>query len=390
LTRHAPVTAPGEPLPPWLWPGAAYVHVPFCLHHCCYCDFAVAAGQDHLIDLYTEALAAEMRTLERPQPIDTLFLGGGTPTHLSPCQLERLLRAVLDWLPLRPGHEFSVEANPATLTAEKVGVLAAHGVNRISLGAQSFQPEVLRLLERDHADGDICRAVAVALKEIDKVSVDLIFGVPEQTTEQWAADLAQAVALGVGHVSTYGLTYEKGTRLWKDRQRGRVQALDEQAELDMYLRAVDALTAAGFEHYEISSFARPGSHCRHNQVYWANYAYFGFGLGAARYIQGRRDVNTRDLQGYLRKALAGEVTVMQSEQLSDEERARETLCLNLRRGEGVDREKFRRQTSFDVDALAGEVLRRHVEHGLLDDDGCRVRLTRAGKCVADAVVSCLL
>jgi oxygen-independent coproporphyrinogen-3 oxidase len=337
-----------------------------------------------------EALGAELATLGKPQPVDTLFLGGGTPTHLAPRQLERLLAMVCGWLPLNAGHEFSVEANPATLTPEKVAVLADHSVNRISLGAQSFDADVLRVLERDHKADDIRRAVAAASARIATVSLDLIFGVPGQTADQWAADLAAALALGVPHVSTYGLTYEKGTRLWKDRERGGVQALDEQAELDMYLRAMDVLEATGFEHYEISSFARPGRRCRHNEVYWANHAYFGFGLGAARYVNGRREVNTRDLHGYLRKALAGESAIMQSEELDDEERGRETLCLGLRRGAGVERAPFRAQTGFEVDKLAGEWLARHVELGLLHDDGRRVWLTRRGKCVADAVVSALL
>jgi oxygen-independent coproporphyrinogen-3 oxidase len=343
-----------------------------------------------LIDLYLEALAAELATLRQPQVIDTLFLGGGTPTHPSTRQLERLLEAILHWVALGAGHEFSVEANPATLSADKIAILADHGVNRLSLGAQSFDAAVLRVLERDHGTGDIRRAVEMARKRIDKISIDLIFAVPGQTVAQWADDLAQAMALGVDHVSTYGLTYEKGTRLWKELQGGRVGALDEEVELSMYLRAMDSLEAAGFEHYEISSFARRGGRCRHNEVYWANHAYFGFGLGAARYVEGRREINTRDLQSYLRKALAGESTVMQSEQLGAEERARETLCVNLRRGDGVRRLEFQGQTGFAVDALAGEVIQRHVEHGLLVDNGDGFWLTRRGKCVADAVVSAFL
>jgi oxygen-independent coproporphyrinogen-3 oxidase len=377
-------------VPPWLWPRAAYLHVPFCAHHCCYCDFAVVAGQDAFADQYLDALASEIATLGQPQPVDTLFLGGGTPTHLAPLQLERLLTTILRWLPPTIGHEFSVEANPATLTADKIAVLAAHGVNRVSLGAQSFHAATLRVLERDHEADDIRRALAEVRRRIDNVTIDLIFGVPGQSLAQWADDLRRVVDLGVDHVSTYGLTYEKGTRLWKERERGGVTPLDEEAELAMYLHAMDALEAAGLEQYEISSFARPGRRCRHNQVYWANHAYFGFGLGAARYVNLARQVNTRDLHSYLRKALVGENTTMQSEKLDDEERARETLSLNLRRAEGIDREEFRRQTGHDMDALVGTVIRQHRELGLLDDDGGRVRLTRRGRCVADAVVGSLL
>ncbi len=382
-------TRPDE-RPPWLWPRAAYVHVPFCAHHCGYCDFAVATGQDHLIDRYLEALAAELATLGKPQPVQTLFLGGGTPTYLSPRQLQRLLGDVLRWLPPLPGHEFSVEANPGTLDADRVAVLADHGVNRVSLGAQSFHEPLLGALERDHRPHHVPAAVECVRKRIANVSLDLIFGVPGQTLAQWQADLEAALALGPMHLSTYGLTYEKGTRLWKDRQRGRVAALGEEEELALYVHAMERLEAAGFEQYEISSFARPGWRCRHNQVYWANEAYFGFGMGAARYVGGRREVNTRSLQGYIRRALAGESAAQQGEELPPEERARETLGLQLRRAEGVLREPFRSQTGFDLDALAGPALRRHAELGLLSDDGASVRLTRRGRCVADAVICALL
>jgi oxygen-independent coproporphyrinogen-3 oxidase len=227
-------------------------------------------------------------------------------------------------------------------------------------------------------------------RRIANVSLDLIFGAPGQTLDQWRADLAAALALGPTHLSTYGLTYEKGTRLWKERRRGRVAALGEEEELALYCHAMEFLESSGFEQYEISSFARPGWRCRHNQVYWANEAYFGFGMGAARYVGGRREVNTRSLQGYIRRALAGEPATLQSEELPPEERARETLGLQLRRAEGVVRGPFRRQTGFDLDALAGPALRGHAELGLVEDDGASVRLTRRGRCVADALICDLL
>jgi oxygen-independent coproporphyrinogen-3 oxidase len=379
-------------LPPWQWPRAAYVHVPFCAHHCGYCDFAVATGQDHLIELYLDALDAELAALGEPQPVRTLFLGGGTPTHLRAAQLERLLSSVRRWLLFTPDAdpEFSVECNPDTLTAVKIDVLANHGVTRVSLGAQSFHADLLRTLERAHDPGEIARAVERVRQRIDNVSLDLIFGVPGQTESQWHTDLDRALALAPDHLSTYGLTYEKGTPLWKRRRRGEVRPLDEDAELSLYALAIDTLESAGFEHYEISNFARPGRRCRHNLVYWANEAYFGFGMGAARYIHGRRELNTRDLQRYIRCALSGESVTWQSEELGPEERARETMAVQLRRGEGIDRGAFRAQTGFDLDTLAGEALAQHVEQGFLADDGRSIRLTRGGKYVADAVIERLL
>jgi len=376
--------------PAWLWPRAAYIHVPFCAHHCGYCDFAVAVDQDHLIELYLDALSAELATLGTPQRLQTLFLGGGTPTYLSAPQLDRLLGDTNRWLPAEPGHEFTVEANPGTLDAEKVSVLADHGVTRVSLGAQSFHPHLLRVLERDHAPDDVPRAVEIVRKRIDELSLDLIFGVPGQTECEWQGDLDQVLALAPAHVSTYGLTYEKGTPLWKQRERGEVVALDEEQELALYAQAIDTLENAGFEHYEISNFAQPGRRSRHNQVYWANEAYFGFGMGAARYVNGCRELNTRNLKDYLKRTLSGESATFQSEELPAEERARETMAVQLRRKEGIDRAAFLRQTGHDLDVLAGPAITHHVELGLLADDGRCVFLTRRGKYVADAVIERLL
>lgn len=379
-----------EERPLWLWPRAAYIHVPFCAHRCGYCDFAIAVGHDHLIDRYLDALAIELAMLGEPQPVRTLSLGGGTPTHLTALQLQRLLLMLEEWLPHEPGYEFSVEANPGTLDDDKVRVLADHGVNRVSLGAQSFQPRLLRVLERDHTPADVPRAVERVRRRISCVSLDLIFGAPGQTFAEWQSDLKQALALAPDHFSTYGLTFEKGTPLWKQRQRGEVRPLDEEAELDLYAHAIDTLEATGFEHYEISNFARPGCRSRHNQVYWANHAYWGFGMGAARYVNGRRELNRRDLNGYLKKVLAGEPATMQAEELTTEERARETLALGLRRAEGLERVAFQAQTGISLDVLAGPALARHVELGLLQDNGPRVYLTRRGKYVADAVIAALL
>ena len=373
-------------LPPWLWPRAAYAHIPFCAHRCGYCDFAVAAGQDHLIDQYVAAVGEELARLESPAPVNTVFIGGGTPTYLSPIQLGRLLAAINTWVPLRPGGEFSVEGNPESVTAETVAVLADHGVNRVSLGVQSFRPDLLARLDRTHGPGHVGPALDRIRKRIDNVSLDLIFGVPGQSVADWDADLSAALAFAPDHVSTYGLTYEKGTPLWKRRERGDVRAVPEADELAMYELAMDRLPAAGFEQYEVSNFARPGRRCRHNETYWANEAYFGFGVGAARYVLGRRELNRRNTADYVRRILAGESPTFQSEQLPPDEVARETAAVQLRRAAGVIRDRFREQTGFAFDDLSGGRVPAYAAEGLIDDDGSAVRLTRRGRCVADALV----
>lgn len=384
------MTAPERGGPPWLVPAAAYIHIPFCAHHCGYCDFAVAAGSDHLIDLYLEALGEELAALGAPAPVDTIFLGGGTPTYLSARQLERLMGDIGRWLPLHDGGEFSIEATPESIAPEKMRVLAAGGVNRVSIGVQSFHPHLLPALDRIHGPEHVPPAVEAVRSAGMAVSLDLIFGVPGQTLDDWRADLERAFALGVDHLSTYGLTYEKGTPLWKDRERGRVTPLDEDAELAMYLTAMDRAADAGFEHYEISNFARPGRRCRHNEVYWANHAYHGLGVGAARYAMGRRELNVRGLNDYLKRVLAGASPTFQHEELDPEERARETAVIQLRRSDGIRRAAFGAQTGFDLDALLGEKMARHVASGLLEDTGLAVRLTRRGKCLADALAADLL
>ncbi len=383
ITGVTPFTRPA-----WLEPRTAYLHVPFCGHHCGYCDFAVTAGQDHLIELYLDALDLELRTLGEPKPVETLFIGGGTPTYLNPAQLRRLLRSVTHWLPKTMAQgEFSIESTPESLDEEKVRVLAEFGVTRISVGVQSFDDALLKALDRRHGVEHIPRAVDAVRRHISELSFDLIFAAPGQTLLQWDADLAAALCYEPDHLSTYGLTYEKGTPLWKDRERGQLVAIGEDDELTLYLHAIDRLTAAGFEHYEISNFGRPGKRSRHNERYWANEAYWGFGVGAARYVNGRRETNVRDTKLYIRQVLADESPVQQSERLEPRERAFETIATQLRRCDGIGRDRFREQTGFDFDVLLGERLAVLVAEGLLSDNGASVALTRRGKCVADGIIA---
>ena len=373
-------------LPTWSWPSAAYIHIPFCAHHCGYCDFAVAAGQDHLIDQYIEAIGVEMARLGRPTPVDTIFIGGGTPTYLSAEHLAKLFDSINHWLPVRPGGEVSIESTPESIAPDKVAVLADRGVNRVSIGVQSFQAHLLKSLDRIHSPAHVGKALEAVRSRIDNVSLDLIFGAPEQTLKEWDADLSAGLAFAPNHFSTYGLTYEKGTPLWKQRQRGEVIAIGEQSELAMYERAIDRLTAAGFEQYEVSNFARPGHRCRHNETYWANEAYFGFGVGAARYVMGRREMNRRNVGDYVRVVLAGDDATFQSEELAPADRARETAAVQLRRSAGIGRSPFEKQTGFALEAVTAGRIEFFVAEGLLVDDGEAIRLTRRGQQVADGLV----
>jgi oxygen-independent coproporphyrinogen III oxidase len=377
-------------LPAWLDPRTAYIHIPFCAHHCGYCDFAVSAGQDHLIEHYLAALSQELKTLETPRPVETLFIGGGTPTYLNVAQLEQLLENINCWLPLSPGGEFSIESTPDSLSADKASVLAAHGITRVSIGVQSFHPALLSALDRRHTTDQIPRAVETVRQRSLDLSLDLIFAAPGSTLGTWESDLTAALAYAPSHLSTYGLTYEKGTQLWKQRHSGMVRPIGEDDELTMYELAIDRLTAANFEHYEVSNFARPTFRCRHNERYWANEAYYGFGVGAARYVDGVRELNIRDTKAYIRKVLSGESPAFQSERLDVRNRAFETIGTQLRRAEGIERSRFQDQTGCDLNALVGNRLVALVNNGLLADRGGHVSLTRRGFCVADGVIEDLM
>lgn len=366
-------------------PRSAYVHVPFCRHRCGYCNFTLVAGRDDLIGDYLRAIELELASLETPREVDTLYFGGGTPTYLAPGQLRRLGEMVLRWHPLTGGYEWTVEANPADVDAAMIATLREMGVTRLSLGGQSFRDDKLRLLERDHSGRDIGRAVELARDADMQVALDLIFAAPGETIDQWLADIDTAIALRPDHVSTYGLTFERGTAFWSRRLRGELIAADEELEREMYAAVIDRLTAAGFEHYEVSNFARPGRRSRHNQAYWSGDGYFAAGPGAARYVDGVRETNHRSTTTYLRRVLAGESPVAERERLEPEARARELLVFALRRIEGVSRREFVETTGFTIAELIAEPQAKLVALGLLESAGDRLRLTREGLFVSDAI-----
>jgi oxygen-independent coproporphyrinogen-3 oxidase len=366
-------------------PRAAYIHVPFCRHRCGYCNFTLVAGRDDLIGDYLRAIELELERLETPREVDTLYFGGGTPTHLDPERFRQLAGAVVHWHPLAEDYEWTAEANPADVDEAMIETLSALGVTRLSLGGQSFRAEKLRLLERDHEPVAIRRSIALARHRNMRVSLDLIFATPGETLSQWSADLEAAIALEPDHISTYGLSFERGTAFWNRRLHGELAEVDEDLQRDMYALAIDRLTAAGFEHYEVSNFAKPGRRSRHNETYWSGDGYFAAGPGAARYVDGVRETNHRSTTRYLHRVLAGESPVAEREALSPAARARELLVFGLRRMDGVNRRDFARQTGFEIDELIAAPLRTFVDSGLLADDGERVRLTRKGLFVSDAL-----
>lgn len=366
-------------------PRAVYVHVPFCRRRCGYCNFTVVAGRADLRQAYLQALAREIQQLPTPLPVDTLYVGGGTPTELSPAELAQLCELLRAAFPPQRGYEWSIEANPRGLDCTKLEILRAAGVNRVSLGVQSLDAGKLRLLERDHRRADVARVFPHIRQRFPSVSLDLICAVPGETLDTWRADLRSALALAPDHLSIYSLTFEKGAAFWGRMARGQLTLIDEETQRAMLETAWDQLSEAGWEHYEVSNFARPGHRCRHNEVYWKGEPYFAVGPGAARYVDGRRETNHRSTTTYIRRVLAGQSPVADTDVLGPADRAREMLVFRLRMTEGITRREFQQRTGFDLDQLAGGPLRKFTRLGLLEDNTDRVRLTREGLLVSDAL-----
>lgn len=368
---------------------SVYIHVPFCKHRCGYCDFTLVAGRDELVPEYLRAIDLELPDV-RGHSLDTLYFGGGTPSHLQPDQLEQLFRLVLDRFELSPNTEVTVEANPDGLTTEKIGVMQQWGVNRVSLGVQSFRDDVLQFLERDHRADDVRDVAEYLRSRIPNFSVDLIFAVPGQSLSEWDVEMQQAMDLAPKHISTYSLTIEKGTTFWSRLRKGSFQQTPEELDRDMHAAAMDTLPAFGFEQYEISNFAQSEYRSRHNCVYWTGEPYEAYGPGAARYVDGCRQTNHRSVTTWLKRVLNGQSPVAETETLPPEDRARELLFVGLRRCDGVDKDAFAQRTGFEVDNLTAGRLVDHINAGLIEDTVTTLRLTREGRFVANSVVVDLL
>jgi oxygen-independent coproporphyrinogen-3 oxidase len=366
-------------------PRHAYVHVPFCRHRCGYCDFTLVAGRDDLIERYVAALTRELKRVQQPLEIDTLYLGGGTPSHLGPAGLRRLFGVLQERLRPAADAEVTVEANPLDVSDAFVGACRELGVTRVSLGGQSLDATTLQSLDRDHMPDDVRAAVGRLLQAGLVVNLDIMTAAPGQTLAAVESDLAAARAIGVQHVSVYCLTWEQGTAFESARRRGDLVPAEESLERAMFELAIDRLSAAGYEQYEVSNFARSGFRCRHNEAYWDCRPWEAFGPGAARFDGRTRTTNHRSTTAWINKTLAGENATGDVDRMTDEQAARERIVVGLRRCDGIDRTAFRAASGFELDTLAGDAIQRWAAAGLANDDGRRVRLTRAGLLVSDAL-----
>ncbi len=364
-----------------------YVHLPFCPYLCPYCDFAKWPLRRSDAARYLAALDAQTQTA-RAFAAQTLFLGGGTPNTYAAGSVAALVTRLRERFAPAGFAEATIEMNPdPELCSEEVfAIYRAAGVDRVSFGVQSFVASELATLGRRHAPRDVGDAIAKARAAgIGNVSLDLIFGTPLQTTQSWRETLERALALRIDHISTYGLTIEDETPFAQWYARRPEDFATNDLEGEFYAIAIDILSMAGFDHYEISNFARPGRRCRHNANYWASGEYLGLGVGAASYRDGVRSVATRDLARYCDAALAGSAIPADDERLEGAARLGEAVMLALRTREGVDIATFGKRYAVDFHAFYEPVLRELRASGTLDVTPSYVRLTGRGRFVANDV-----
>lgn len=362
---------------------AAYIHIPFCEQICHYCDFNKFLLQGQPVDDYLDAMELEMKRLVRQsnaEPIETIYIGGGTPTALNEAQLKRMLESVRAELqPIDPNVEFTVEANPSVTDRNKLTILKEAGVNRLSIGVQAFQDTLLTALNRNHRQEDVWKMIAEAQSiGFDNISIDLMFGLPGQTLEMFQQSVQHALDLDVPHISAYSLQVEKQTVFYIRDQKGQLTLPGEEQESEMFEYLIDTLRENGFSQYEISNFGKPGFESKHNLVYWKNEEYYGIGAGAHGYIAKHRYENVKPLPHYIKKINEGHLPQRLSNELTEKEQMEEEVFLGLRKMSGVDKETFYQKYHKRIDEVFAPQIEKLVEEGLLENDRDVLRLTAKG------------
>lgn len=384
-------------------PIAVYVHIPFCLSKCNYCDFNTYEGIESLMPSFVDALSSEIgmwgTRLSHPE-VSTAFFGGGTPSYLPAKSITLLSERLREAMNIAPGAEITLEANPDDVNAEKAHAWLEAGFNRISIGVQSFDDQILHALSRRHDSDQAISAVDTARTAgFENISIDLMFGLPNQSLTVWEHSLKRAIELETDHLSLYGLQIEPGTPLQRDVKRGVVPTPDDDLAADMYEMAMDYLCEAGYEHYEISNWAKPGFRSRHNLAYWLNQPYLGVGPGAHSSMMGRRFANMKSPRRYISAIVSasvsdevadapieqGEIAVDFVEITSSEMAMSETMMLGMRLSEGMAKSEFQRRFGIPMSDVYGREISKLVSTGLIEDNGDRIRLTRHGMLLGNNV-----
>ena len=373
---------------------ATYIHIPFCEHICFYCDFNKVFLEGQPVDEYVDMLLREMQLTMAQTPdekIETIYVGGGTPTTLNEKQLDRLLTGMKKILPFQLGNEFTFEANPGDLSVEKLKVLHDHGVNRLSMGVQSFNDDLLKKIGRIHKVKDVYQSIANARQVgFENISIDLIYRLPGQTEADFKNSLVKALELELPHYSTYSLILENKTIFYNLMRQGKLPLPTEDEEANMYQMAIDLMAEKGRKQYEISNYALPGFESQHNLIYWKNEKYYGFGAGAHGYLGGHRYQNNGPIQQYLEPLRENRLPILRTQQLSIEEKIEEEMFLGLRKLEGVSIQHFFDKFQVSVFEVYQEVIDSLVADGLLEVTLDKIRLTEKGKFLGNEVFQAFL
>ena len=368
-----------------------YIHIPFCHQICNYCDFNKVFFKNQPVDEYIEALGEEMRLATEKQgelfeQVETIFLGGGTPTALTASQITRLLTLIKQYIPMQSVTEFTSEANPDELTEDKLRALLNGGVNRLSLGVQSFDQGLLEKIGRTHSNEHVYETIELAKKVgFKNISIDLMYGLPNQSMEQWRDSLQKAFELNLPHYSAYSLIVEPKTIFYIQYAKGRLSLPSEDLEGEMYDVLMTEMERAGIKQYEISNFAKPGFESIHNKIYWDNDEYAGFGAGAHGYVNGERYSNHGPIKKYIEAVMTGELPMVHQHTVTKAERLEEQMFLGLRKVEGVPNDIFTLKFGETIDARYRTIIERLISEGLLESDEIGVRLTRRGRFVGNEV-----
>ncbi|WKA52522.1 radical SAM family heme chaperone HemW [Planococcus liqunii] len=367
-----------------------YIHIPFCHQICHYCDFNKVFFKDQPVDAYVDSVGKELALWKQEgaldQPLETIFLGGGTPTSLTPAQLQKLLGYIHQYVPMADNLEWTSEANPDELTKEKMQVLFDGGVNRLSMGVQSFDEDLLKRLGRTHSNGDVKRAVAEA-REVGftNLSFDLMYGLPGQTMAQWEDTLEQAFGFNLPHFSAYSLIIEPKTVFYNLMTKGKLNTVTEDLEADMYEKLMAEMEHRGLKQYEISNFGQPGFESRHNLLYWDNAEYIGVGAGAHGYVNGIRYSNHGPLKKYMAPLEEGVRPILNTHEVPVNEKMEEEMFLGLRKTAGVSISGFQEKFQQSLEEVYGAILEKEVANEHLEIEDGRVKLTKQGRFVGNEV-----
>lgn len=368
-----------------------YIHIPFCKSRCIYCGFYSTT----LLDLrkkYINAVCREMELRKNyiREPFSTIYLGGGTPSLLDEAELTKLFLYINNVYDVDRNAEITMECNPDDITPKFTNMLSRLPINRVSMGAQTFADSRLRLLHRRHNSDEVKHAVKLLRESgIKNISIDLMFGFPDESLSQWKEDISAALALNVEHISAYSLMYEEDTPLWKMLDTGKVKEIDEELSLTMFKELVRQLTDAGYEHYEISNFARPGYRSRHNSSYWHQVPYIGLGAAAHSFALNSRQWNVADLKLYIEKINNG-IIPMEREELDNDTTFNDIITTALRTSDGIDLNAMETRLGKRYRNTLISAAGKHIEQGLLEIRHDRLRLTSEGIFISDMVMSDLM